>query len=197
MTAGPVDLTALAMAVGEPLASMVLDGEAKLEAVSVPGLPDGSVRSVTAELGEHPMRVYAGVWPDGSVRVLTADQAAWASLAEAAGVHLADAPTARRYVEAYLEATRGAMVIVQPVTSLDDLRWRPGSDGEEAAKAALLADAPDLTPVAEADGSGFHVELALVVDQRLQRNSFDVSVDGRITASYEVLADGLPLPIAR
>src|SRR5262249_51392165 len=154
------------------------DGEAQLEPVPVPGMPDGSVWSVTAILGEHPMRVYVGGWPDGSARVLTADQQAWADLATAAGVHLSEAEQARRYVEAFLEITRGGMVIVQPVTSTDELRWRPGSDDEETAKKALLAEPPDMAPVAEDAGDGFHVELTLVVDQRLQRNSFDVTTDG-------------------
>ena len=38
--------------------------------------------------------------------------------------------------------------------------------------------------------------MTLVVDNRLQRNEFDVSHDGTISASYQVLADGLPFPIA-
>lgn len=38
--------------------------------------------------------------------------------------------------------------------------------------------------------------MTLVVDNRLQRNEFDVSRDGTISASYQVLADGLPFPIA-
>jgi hypothetical protein len=192
-----VDSTAIAIAVGEPLASAVLDDEARIEAVDVPGMRESSVWSVTDELGDHPMRLYVGRWPDGSVRLLTADQEAWADLARAVGVHLGNADEARAYVEAFLEVTRGTMVLVEPVTTLDDLRWRPGSDGEEAAKDALLADPPPLSTVAEVDGDGFHVELTLVVNQRLQRNSFEVSTNGDIDSSYRVLAEGLPLPIIR
>jgi hypothetical protein len=55
-----------------------------------------------------------------------------------------------------------------------------------------------VTPVAARTTDGFHVELTLVVDQRLQRNEFDVDPDGRIThTSFRVLAERLPLPIAR
>jgi hypothetical protein len=193
-----IDNTAVAMTLGEPLGDAVLDGRASVEAVDVPGIEAGSVWRVRDELADHPWQVYLGRWPDGRMQVLTADQDAWADLVRATGARISSADEARGYVEAYLEVTRGAMVIVQPVTSLDDLYWRPGSDSEEAAKSALLASPPDLMPVATRSGDGFHVELALVVDQRLQRNSFDVSSSGEITsASYEVLAEGLPLPFAR
>ena len=132
------------------------------------------------------------------MRVLTGDQDAWADLVADTGARLTTAAQARSYVETYLEVTRGAMVIVQPVTSMDDLRWRPGSADEEDAKAALLADPPAIEPLVESSGDGFHVELTLVVDQRLQRNVFDLTSAGEITrTSYEVLAEHLPLPIAR
>jgi len=39
--------------------------------------------------------------------------------------------------------------------------------------------------------------LTLVVDQRIQRNSFEVSRDGRLSATFQVLAEDLPLPIIR
>jgi len=42
-----------------------------------------------------------------------------------------------------------------------------------------------------------HIELTLVVKQRIQRNLFDVTPDGRITASFQVVAEDLPLPIVR
>jgi hypothetical protein len=173
--ASPPDPTALAIAVGEPLATAVLDGTARITPVTVPGLVDGAVWQVVDDVGEHPIRVYVGAWPDGRVRVLSGDQDAWAEL----------------------EATRGTMVRVQPIGGVADIEWRPGSADEEAAKAALLADPPDLATVAQATPGGFHVERALVVDQRVQRNEFDVSHHGAITASYEVLAEALPLPIIR
>ena len=39
--------------------------------------------------------------------------------------------------------------------------------------------------------------LTLVVDQRIQRNTFEVGRNGAIDADYRVLAEDLPLPIAR
>ena len=178
-TQGP-DLTAVAIAVGEPLGGQVLDGQTRLAPVAVAGIGGTVVWRVRGESGPHPWQVYVGVWPNGSMRVLTADQGAWADLVAAAGGHLASAVQARSYVETYLEVTRGAMVIVQPVTSLDELRWRPGSDKEEAAKAALLADPPPTAPLVDSSADGFHVELTLVVDQRLQRNLFDLTSTGEI-----------------
>ena len=196
-TQGP-DLTAVAIAVGEPLGGQVLDGQAQLAPVAVAGIKGTVVWRVRDESGPHPWQVYVGAWPDGSMRVLTGDQDAWADLVAATGAHLASAAQARSYVETYLEVTRGAMVIVRPVTSLDELRWRPGTADEEAAKAALLADPPPIAPVLDSSADGFHIELTLVVDQRLQRNVFDLTSAGEMTrTSFSVLAERLPLPIAR
>ena len=198
MTARNVDLNTVAIAVGEPLGDQVLDGQAKLAPVAVPGIKGRVVWRVRGESGPHPWQVYVGIWPDGSMRVLTADQGAWADLVAATGTRLVDEAHARSYVETFLEVTRGALVIVRPVSSLDDLRWRPGSADEEKARAALLADPPPTAPVVARTADGFHVELTLVVDQGLQRNLFDVTPAGEITrSSFRVLAERLPLPIAR
>jgi hypothetical protein len=198
MTTRKPDLTAVAGAVGEPLGGQVLDGQAHLAPVAVPGIKGTVVWRVRGESGPHPWQVYVGAWPDGSMRVLTGDQDAWTDLVAATGAHLTSAAQARSIVETYLEVTRGAMVIVRPVTSLDDLRWRPGSPEEEDAKAALLADPPPTKPQADSTAGGFHVELTLVVDQRLQRNVFDLTRAAKITGtSFRVLAEHLPVPIAR
>jgi hypothetical protein len=198
VSAAAIDKKAVAMAVGEPLSEQVLDGQAKLDPVAVPGIESTVVWRVRGESGPHPWQVYIGVWPDGSVRVLTADQDAWADLVAAAGARLTSPSQARAYVKTFLDVTRGAMVIVRPIKSLDELRWRPGSDEEEKAKAALLAAPPDVAPAATENDDGFHVELTLVVDQRLQRNEFDVTPSGEIrSSSFRVLAERLPLPIAR
>lgn len=196
-TRGP-DPKAVAMAVGEPLGAQVIDGLAKLAPVAVAGIKGTVVWRVRGESGPHPWQVYVGAWPDGSMRVLTGDQDAWADLVAVAGAQLTSRAQARSYVETYLEVTRGAMVIVRPVTSLGDIHWRPGSSEEEDAKAALLADPPPIKPVVESSGDGFHLELTLVVDQRLQRNVFDLTEAGEITrTTFHVLAEHLPLPIAR
>ncbi len=198
MKAREVDLKAVAVAVGEPLADQVLDGRAALTPVAVPGIKGIVVWRVRGESGPHPWQVYVGVWPGDSMRVLTADQDAWADLVAATGASLVDEADARSYVETFLEVTRGALVIVRPVESLDDLRWRPGSAEEEKARDALLADPPAIAPLLSRTADGFHVELTLVVDQRLQRNLFDVTRTGEITrSSFRVLAERLPLPIAR
>ncbi len=198
MSASEVDLRAVAVAVGEPLADQVLDGQAYVAPVAVPGIEAAVVWRVLGESGSHPWQVYVGTWPDRSARVLTADQGAWADLVAATGARLDDEGQARSFVEAFLEVTRGALVIVRPVTSLDDLHWRPGSAAEEAAKAALLGSPPAMAPLLAATTDGFHVELTLVVDQHLQRNEFDVTRTGEITrTSFQVLAEHLPLPIAR
>ena len=191
-------LRAVAAAIGEPLAEDVLDGQAKVAPVAVPGVDGTAVWRVRAESGAHPWQCYVGLWPDGSARMLSADQGAWAGLIAAVGCRLPDAAAARAYIEAFLEVTRGSQVLVRVVTALGDIPWRPGSTQEEAAKAAVLAAPPTVEARAEATTGGFAVELTLVVDQRLQRNSFQLTAAGEITdTSFRVLAEGLPLPIAR
>jgi hypothetical protein len=88
-------------------------------------------------------------------------------------------------------------VIVREVRDAADLRWRPGSSSEEANRARFEAGPPIEGPIVEPSDGGLHVELTLVVDQRLQRNVFDVGRDGSIHTGHRVLADDLPLPIAR
>lgn len=199
VTTDQIDPNAVAAALGEPLGEAVVDGRAQLDGVAVPGIESTIVWRVHDRSGDHPWQVYVGRWPDGAVRVLTADQDGWADLVAATGgARLTDSEHATEFVETFLQVTRGAMVIVRPVNSLDDLRWRPGSDREEDARAELLAAPPRMEPSVAETADGFRVELTLVVDQRLQRNRFELTRSGEITkSSFEVLADHLPLPIAR
>jgi hypothetical protein len=143
------------------------------------------------------MQAYVGVWPDGAVRLLSDDQPAFFDLVAATGAVIGDPSTALDYVRAFLELTRGPQVIVREVKDVADLRWRPGSVAEEANRARLEAGPPFEPPVVEPADGGYHVELTLVVDQRVQRNVFAVGHDGSIRSGYRVLADDLPLPIAR
>lgn len=196
MTGDP-DPMSVATAVGEPLATTVLEGAATVVPLPVPGVEATIAWSVRDETGPHPVWANVGRWPDGTVRVLTADQAAWADLMRAVGARI-DEVVVLDYVKAFLDITRGSMVLVRPIATLEEIPWRPGSDDEEANRAALVEDPPDLAPAVQATPSGFHVDLTLVVDQRVQRNAFDVTSDGEIAAaSYVTLAERLPLPIAR
>lgn len=188
---------AIAAALHPFVGDAVREGRALVTHFPVPGLREGSVWRVRLEDLEHPQQAYVGLWPDGSARVLSDDLAAFMDLVAAAGVEIADPETALGYVQALLEVTRGPMVIVRPLTSVADIRWRPGSDEEERRKAEFLSQASVRPPLAEPSGDGFHVELFLVVDQRVQLNSFDVARHGSVSASYRVIAKDLPLPIAR
>jgi hypothetical protein len=192
-----IDRAAVAMAVGPGLGERVVDGTADLTPFLMPGLDDVVVWRVEHSWSHHPLAVYVGLWPDGAARVLTDDQAAFFALVQAVGVDLTDTDTALGYVRAFLEVTRGASVIVRVVSGLSDIRWRPGSADEEAQRESFVANTPIGPPQVEATAEGFRVELCLVVDQRVQRNTFEVSRDGSIAASHRVLAEDLPLPIAR
>lgn len=192
-----IDRSAVAAAVGAGLGERVLDGTADVAPVAVPGLGDAAVWRVQDDRSDHPIAAYVGRWPDGSVQVLNDDPAAFVALARATGVDLPDPEKALGYVRAFLEATRGPSVIVRVVSHPAEIRWRPGSDDEERRRQSFEADPPIAPPRVEVAADGFHVELCLVVDQRVQLNTFAVTRDGDITASYRVLAEDLPLPIAR
>ena len=183
------DAQTVAGVVGPGMGPAVLAGTATLRAIPIPGVGDDDA--------DHPAQAHVGAWPDGTVRMLSDDQPAFFDLVAAAGADVRDPETALGYVRAFLEVTRGPMVIVREVGDAAELRWRPGSEAEEASRAAFEAGPPLEPAVAEASGDGFHVELTLVVDQRVQRNTFDVGRDGSIRSSYRVLARDLPLPIAR
>ncbi len=189
--------TRLAEAVGAGLAPAVLDGTADLRAVPIPGGADDVAWLVRDDGADHPMQASVGVWPDGAVRALSDDQPAFSDLVAATGTDIADPSTALGYVRAFLELTKGPMVIVREIGDAAELRWRPGSETEEASRRRFEAASPIEPPLATASGDGFHVALTLVVDQRIQRNEFEVGRDGSLRTTYRVIADDLPLPIAR
>ena len=195
----PPDLSreAVASAVGPGLGAGVLSGDADVLPVPIPGVVGPAVWLVRDDRLAHPLQAYVGRWPGGEVRVLSDDQEAWSALMAATGVQITDPATALAYVRQFLEVTRGPSVIVREVAGPADLPWRPGSTAEEERRAAFLSGPAIEAPVADGGVDGFHVEVTLVVDQRVQRNMFDVTDDGRISASFRVLADELPLPIAR
>ncbi len=193
----PIPSGPVADAVGPGLGAGVLSGDAEVLPVDVPGVEPTVVALVRDDHLDHPMQAYVGRWPTGEVRLLSDDQQAWADLVRTVGAHIDDPATALGYVRRFLEITRGPSVIVREVTDPEELPWRPGSPDEERRRRAFLAGPPIPGSVAEPIDDGFHVELTLMVGQRIQRNLFDVSGDGRIGASFRVLADDLPLPIVR
>lgn len=191
-----IPTAAIADTVGEPMGPDVLDGTVDVHRVHVHGAPSAVIWRVRDNHLDHPQQAYVGQWPDGRTQLLNDDQSAWMQLMDAAGVRIDDAATALDYVLEFLEVTRGPMVNVRPIARLSDVPWRPGSEDEEARKEQFL-QTPFSEMVSEPAGEMFHVELTLVVDQRIQRNSFELSRDGRLSATFQVLAEELPLPIIR
>lgn len=192
-----IDSGAVAAAVGPGLGRGVRSGAATVRPIAVPGVSGTVAWLVRDDDLDHPLQAYVGRWPDGQVRVLSDDQAAWADLIVAVGARIDSAATALGYVRQFVEITRGPAVLVREIGPADELPWRPGSADEERRRADFLAGPPVPSPVAEAAGDGFRVELTLLVGQRVQRNHFDVTPDGGIDATFRVLADDLPLPIVR
>lgn len=185
---------AVALAVGEPLDEHVRHGHAAIGRVRLPGGPEGALWTVRLERLAHPILLHVGQYSDGRATVVTDDPKAWEALVADVGVRLDSADVALDYARCFLEATRGHQVFVREVARPEDLPFRPGSEHEEERRREVLADLEIPPPNAEQSGDGFHVELTLVVDQRLQRNHFEVTRDGAIEATFDVLADGLPFP---
>jgi hypothetical protein len=197
MTGQQIDLAAIADAVGEPLATRLREGSADAIPVATPGLGDDVVWLVADDLADHPLEAYVGRRSDGSVALLTDDPDAWDDLAADVGVHLDDAADALGYVRVFLEATRAPMVFVQEVSGPGEFPWRPGTPDEEERRDRLIASDLVQPPSVDETDDGFDVTLTLVVDQRVQRNHFALSRDGALTTSFEILAEGLPLPVVR
>jgi hypothetical protein len=190
--------TVVAEALHPVVGAMVSDGTADVSSYPVPGLPEDVVWQVAVTETDHPLQTYVGLWPDGKGRVLADDQAAFFDLVSAVGgAQILDPETALGYVLAFLEVTRGPSVLVRPIRDVTDIPWRPGSAEEEARRAAFLADHLVSEPSAERVDNGYRVQMWLIVDQRIQLNSFDVAADGAIAAEFRVVAADLPLPIAR
>ena len=162
------------------MGAQVLDHDAKLAPVGVAGMEGTVVWRVRGRVGSTPLaglcrrlarRLRAGA--HGSTRTPGRN---WSAAAGAASQHRCRGTL---YIETYLEVTRGAMVIVRPIDSLDDIRWRPGSAEKRTPRRQCWPIRQTTTPLVEAAGDGYHVELTIVVDQRLQRNVFDITAQGR------------------
>lgn len=197
----PIPVDAIAEAVGPGLGEGVRRGSATIRPIPVPGVA-GTVTWLVRDDGlDHPLQAYVGLWPDGRVQVLSDDQAAWAELIAGVGARIDTAATALGYVRAFLEITRASSVLVREISGTEDLPWRPGTADEERRRVDFLAGPPVPEPIVETVGAGsdadFHVELTLLVGQRVQRNLFEVTPAGGIDATFQVLADDLPLPIVR
>jgi hypothetical protein len=189
---------AIADALHPDVGSTVVDGSADVSSYPVPGLPEDAVWRILIADTDHPLQTYVGLSANGTGRVLPDDQQAFLELvSDLGGARIADPGTALGYVLAFLEVTRGPSVLVRPVSDVSDIPWRPGSTDEEARRAAFLAGEPISAPSAERADDGFRVRAWLIVDQRIQLNTFDVSADGTIDADFRVVAADLPLPIAR
>lgn len=187
---------ALAAAVPEPLSGEVTAGRAEVVEASVAGAARPFLWHVNAHALEHPMGLSVVGDPEGGLAVANDDQAAFVEAAAAAGLRLRSEADALGYVRTFLEATRGPSVLVSVVDDAAGIAWRPGTDAEESRRAAVLAGGEVRPPSVTATADGYRVEVVLVVQQRLQATTLDVTPDGAVQASFRVIADELPLPIA-
>lgn len=194
----PVDRRALSELLTGPVSDAVMAGEAAVEPVAVPGLPEGSVWEVSVPEEPHMPRLIVGRGPGGRLRLLTGRPDAFRELIADLPVVIADADTAVGYVRAFLAITREHDVLVQVPDHADAIQWRPGSPEEEDRRQAFVAEVslePQVRPREAADG--FVVSLVLLRDQRAEQPTFTVGAGGSIDVDSEILVDGLPLPVLR
>jgi len=192
----PPEPGALAEVLGGPMGAAVRAGEAVVEPLPVPGLPEGTVSLVHVPSNPHMPQIAVGRGPGAGLRVLTGRPAAFSDLVADVPVAIPDPATAIGFVRGFLAATRDADVLLQVPERADQIAWRPGSPEEEERRAAFLSST-DLTARAEAAGDGFDVALVVLRDQHARRSTFHVGGDGIVAVDDDVLVDGLPLPILR
>ncbi len=178
-----------------PVADAVLTGDALLEPVTVPGLPDGRVWWVSVPSNPHVPRVAVGEGPDGTLRLLTGNGDAFAAVVADLPLTV-DETSAAEAVSAFLELTAEPSTMVQTPTAPGEIRWRPGIGDEVALREHFLATV-DLAPQVVRETDGFVVGLVLLAGQQAFRARYRVTADGVREIDREVVAESLPLPLVR
>lgn len=180
-------------------AGLLRDDSTSIAKREAPMLRDGVIYRVEHAGPHHPVLFFLGVTPGGT-EVLTNDLEAFERFAKASGVSLETEKDVLDYVLAFLEVTRDTSTLVYRIDSVDQIRFRPTStDEERRAQDEFVEENRNViaAPAVSSMGDSSRVEFFVVSGPRVQRNTFDVSPDGTIEPSFEVIAEDLPLTIGR
>ncbi|WP_067824726.1 hypothetical protein [Actinomadura kijaniata] len=179
-------------------AAVVTRGGSQLTPVPAPFLKTWKIFQVDYRQGAHPVRFF--VASSGSkATLLTGRPKAFTSVTAEDGANVADPATAATLARLYVETTRPAEKLTYVVGSVDEIQFRPGLSGDDAARkdAIVKRYRPVVkAPEGAAQGDGFAVTVFVVKDSELQRRAFTVSKRGAVTEKTTTLVKDLPVPMA-
>ncbi|GAA1561594.1 hypothetical protein GCM10009678_50580 [Actinomadura kijaniata] len=166
-------------------AAVVTRGGSQLTPVPALFLKTWKIFQVDYRQGAHPVRFF--VASSGSkATLLTGRPKAFTLMTAEDGANVAGPATATTLARLYVETTRPAEEPAYVVESVDEIRFRPGLSGDDAARKGAIVKRyrPVVrTPEGVAQGAGFAV------------TAFTVSKRGSVKENTTTLVKDLPVPI--
>ncbi len=187
--------TALA-AVDEYYADLVARPSSEVSQHPAPFLRDYRIVRVEHFSPHKPVLFYAGFAPNKPAFLLTGNPDGYVQLAKNDNVVIDSPEWAVRYATTFLKVTRSMARLFYLVSSVDDLKFRPGLRAREAAaKAAFKAQYAAIIapPAVQANDNGYLVVVYAVREQDLERHTLAVHRDGAIDDEIKRLEHDLPL----
>lgn len=129
--------------------------------------------------------------------VLTANPDQFTAICQAENLQLTDASEALELVQAQLLLPLMAKERLYILESINDIRFRPNLEEEEAAiKQNVVREFEKVIigPAPEKNDTGFECTLYVIHDRQLEQREVFVSQSGEINQVVKVLASDLPLP---
>ena len=180
-------------------ADLVADPVSTLAVVPAEWLPGWQVLDVQNARLAHPRRFFVGLSADGTVQRLTGHPEAFAAMVRAAGVRVADGPTASRLVAVQLDSTRPFRQYAYRVAGTADIDWVPNPTADERRARRQIEQAygdriTDPTPTRS--GDGWALRVWMVDGQTLVEHAATVAADGTVTDQARVAERDLPVPVS-
>lgn len=177
-------------------AELVRRPSTRIEDYPSPFLKRSRILRVEPVNPHKPIPFYVGLDPEHRAYMLTGSPGAYVMLARADGVSIDSEDVAIQYVTTYFEVTRSMSELLYVIASVDDVRFRPGLTGANAAaRDAFLEKYRDLIhpPAAARGGRDYVVTVYRVRQQSLERHDVHVTAAGDLDDVTTVLERGLPL----
>ncbi|MQY03876.1 hypothetical protein [Actinomadura macrotermitis] len=177
-------------------AGVVTAGGTRLTALPTPFLTTWKIYQVDSRQGPHPVRLHVASGGSQAV-LLTGAPKAFATVTRLDGTAVKDPQTAAGLGRVYLETTRPAGLLTYVVSTVDEIRFRPGITGGDAQRRDALVGRyrPVIkAPNAVAQGPGYAVTAFVVRDRALERRDLTIGKAGTVKEKITTLAPDLPVP---
>ncbi|MCL2091922.1 MAG: hypothetical protein FWH11_12130 [Micrococcales bacterium] len=167
-----------------------------LTPVGAAWLSGWQVIDVEAHWENDPVRFYAALSDDGTAVVLSGSPDAFAEMARNAQVVIDDTATAVEVGSLYLDVTRDFYRYSYRIDTMSDIKWPKLTSTETQRVAELDAQYGEIVqpPTAEPSDTGWSVLAWMIHDRTLVRHDLNITADGYVQDSQEVVATNLPLP---